>query len=407
MAAGQGEQIIMLRFGAPAAIRQQGLLEPHPAEGGVQGDHAPGQRPALLQVLAHPQAGAVPPPDQPQPGGRCAWRNQRRHQPAGASFFHLHGLAEHLQATGLPQCFQQDSQIFGGGIVDLGLLHQHALQLGGGGRLELAIRLQGLGQHEAQQIGAIQLAAAQPNPHPQGPVAGQGPEVPGPAGGEGQTRGGGELGGGETGGAGQGNPPGPGNLQHGRGRQGQQAMGGGHTAVAGGGSGAHQLIHTQVQQSGADAHHIHQGIDRPHLVEVHRLRRLAMHHPLRLGQQGEHPQHPLPQGRRQCRLLQLGAQAAPVAMDWLRLKGPHLQMEAAQPLAAPLLQLQPVTAAEPQGRQRLFDHIGGYPQIEQGRQKHVAGQARGAIDQGQGHVRPLPVPGQGVEPARDDPAGGP
>jgi hypothetical protein len=178
--------------------------------------------------------------------------------------------------------------------------------------------------------------------------------------------------------------------------------------VAGGGSGAHQLIHPQVQQSGADAHHIHQGIDRPHLVEVHRLRRLAMHHPLRLGQQGEHPEHPLPQGRCQCRLLQLGPQAAPVAMGWLGLQGLHRQVQAAQPLAAPLLQLQPVTAAEPEGRQRLVDHPGGHPQIKQGRQQHVAGQARGAVDQGQGHLRPLPVPlqapGQAKAQAQNDPA---
>jgi len=54
---------------------------------------------------------------------------------------------------------------------------------------------------------------------------------------------------------------------------------------------------SEILQCGRRAHHVGHGVERTHLVEVHILRRLAVHRPLRLGQQLEDPCREILPGR--------------------------------------------------------------------------------------------------------------
>ena len=118
---------------------------------------------------------------------------------------------------------------------------------------------------------------------------------------------------------------------------------------------AHQLLHPEVQQPGAHPHHVHQGIEGAHLVEVHLLGAVAVHRRLGLGQQAKHLQHPLPQGLGPSGFLQLAAQAAPEPMGRLGLQAHHLQMQAAQATAAALFKLQAVGPGQAEGGQGAID----------------------------------------------------
>jgi hypothetical protein len=55
----------------------------------------------------------------------------------------------------------------------------------------------------------------------------------------------------------------------------------------------------EIFQRGRRSHHVGQRVERPHLVEVHVFRRLAVHRPLRLGQQPEDPGREILPGRAQ------------------------------------------------------------------------------------------------------------
>ena len=160
-------------------------------------------------------------------------------------------------------------------------------------------------------------------------------------------------------------------------------MGRVHRAMARRRWGAHQLLHAEMQQPRAHPHHIHQGIHGPHLMEMHLLGAVAMHRPLRLRQLAKHRQHALLQRRLQGGRRDLLAQLPPEAMGGRGLQQLHLQVLAPQATAAALLQPQPKRPRQPQGRQGLLHRRRGQPQIKQGRQQHVAGQAGGAIHQGQ------------------------
>ena len=118
---------------------------------------------------------------------------------------------------------------------------------------------------------------------------------------------------------------------------------------------AHQLLHPEVQQPGAHPHHIHQGIEGAHLVEVHLLGAVAVHRRLRRCQQAKHLQHPLPQWLGPRGSLQLTAQIAPEPMGRLVLQAHHLQMQAAQATAAALFKLQAVGPGQAEGGQGAMD----------------------------------------------------
>ena len=117
------------------------------------------------------------------------------------------------------------------------------------------------------------------------------PEAVGPAGHQRQAGGGGEFGRRKAAAVGQGQPPPPGDFQHRWGRQGQQAMGGAHVAVASGWHTATHLAHPKMQQRGTDAHHIHQGVEGPDLMEMHCFRGMAMDPGFSLGQQQKNLPH--------------------------------------------------------------------------------------------------------------------
>ena len=322
------------------------------------------------------------PPHLPQGRGQLR-RQQGRDQGAEPALLHAERLAEHLHGSGLTQGLHQEGQILRRGVVDLGLLHQQGLNTLP--RRCPGARRQGLRQGEAQEIGAIQLPAAQAHPNPHGCSGGVGPETAGPAGHQGGAGGGGELAGGKSGAGGQGHAAQPGDLEHRRSGQGEQAMGRGHAAMAGGRGGAEQVVHPQMQQRRADPHHIHEGIEGPHLMKMHPLHRMAMHRRLGLGQQGEHRQHPLPQGGIQRGLGDPLAQLPPGPVGWVRLKALHRQVEAPQTAAAALLHHQPVTAGQAEGLQGLVQHRFRHLEIQEGGQQHVARQTGGAIEQGERH----------------------
>jgi hypothetical protein len=61
-------------------------------------------------------------------------------------------------------------------------------------------------------------------------------------------------------------------------------MGRPNRAAARGQSGKENLLNPQPIQPQAGSHHIHDRIDRPHLVELHLFWRNPMHRPFRLGQ---------------------------------------------------------------------------------------------------------------------------
>ena len=246
----------------------------------------------------------------------------------------------------------------------------------------LAGLLQRLGQADAQQVGTIEAAAAQAHPDPQGHRCRMGAETAGPAGRQRGAGGGGEFPGGKPLTGGQGHGAGPGDLEHGWSRQGQQTMGRADAAVAGGGIGADQLPDLEVQQGGTDPHHIDQRVEGTDFVEVHLLHRLAMHRRFGLRQQGEHREHPFLKRRIQRCCQDLEAQLAPTPVGWVDFQAFHRQVEAAQAAAAALLSHQPIAARQPEGRQGPMHNRRRHAQIQQGAEQHVAGQAGGAIQQG-------------------------
>ncbi len=238
------------------------------------------------------------PPDRPQ-GFRQIRSGQGRDQGARPPLLHQHRLAEHLHRPALPQGLREERQIFGRGVVDLGLLHQKGLT----GDVPLTgwpalcwgpARVQGVSHQEPQQVGPIEGMRPKAHPNHLGHEGRRGRELGGPARHQGQTRGGREFAGGEAGAACQRDRLPAGHLQHRGGWEGQQAVGGLHAAMAGGGDRADHRPGIQVQQPGAYPHHIHQGIEGPHLMEFHRLRGMAMDHRFGLRQALKHPQHPLP-----------------------------------------------------------------------------------------------------------------
>ena len=172
-------------------------------------------------------------------------------------------------------------------------------------------------------------------------------------------------------------------------------MGTGHAAMAGGRHAADQRVDAEMQQAGTDADDVDQRIQRPHLMELHLLGRMAVHRRLRRRQQGEHRQHLVAQGLRQRRLGQLAPQQLPGAMARLGLQGHHRQVQSPQSGTAALLQIEAIKIGQTQGRQGLVDHRWRQTQIQQGRQQHVARQTGGTVDQGEGHAAGLGSVGLG------------
>ena len=298
MTSGQLHQVVHLGFAQKGAIGTAAALDPHRPPGSIEADNLPGEHPALLQRLAHPQAAAQAPPDLAQ-RLRLLRMGQNGDQGAGPALLHLHGLAEHLHGAGAPQLLDQEGQVLSAGVIELGLLLQKGLTVGRGGiplarRSAAEVPAGGLGQHQPQQVGAIQCATAEADAHPRGQQGRRRPETLGQHRHQRQPRGGGEFGRGKIAAGGQRHSAAAGQLQHRRRWQGQAAVGGLHAAMAGRRHPTHQLLNAEMAQTGADPHHIHQGIDRPHLMEMHLLRCVAMHAGLRLGQQAEHRQHLLP-----------------------------------------------------------------------------------------------------------------
>jgi hypothetical protein len=126
-------------------------------------------------------------------------------------------------------------------------------------------------------------------------------------------------------------------LQHGGGRQGQLPVGGVDAAMARRGRSADQLGNAEVQQAHADPHHVDEGIDGPHLMEMDLFGGMAMDGRLRLRQQGEHLQHLLPELRFKGTGRQLLAQIAPLAVGRSHLQGLHGEGNAPQATAGSLL----------------------------------------------------------------------
>ena len=119
---------------------------------------------------------------------------------------------------------------------------------------------------------------------------------------------------------------------------------------------ADQRPHPQVQQTRTDPNDVHQGIESPHLMEVHLLRRMAVDRPLRLRQQGEDREHPLAQRGRQGGGEQPLPQGPPGPVVRLMLQGLHLQPAPAQATAVPLRDPDPVATLQAQGRQGAMHH---------------------------------------------------
>ena len=71
---------------------------------------------------------------------------------------------------------------------------------------------------------------------------------------------------------------------------GQHAVGRAHGAETGGHRAGPHLVHPQHLEGGARAHHVHDGVDAAHLVEVHLGHGPAVQAPLHLGQGVEHGQ---------------------------------------------------------------------------------------------------------------------
>ena len=115
-------------------------------------------------------------------------------------------------------------------------------------------------------------------------------------------------------------------------------MGGNYLAVARRRRRGQQVIDAEMKQAGTHPHHVHQGIHGTHLMEMHLLRRAAMHPGLGLRQALKHRHHPLAQGIRPGGSLQLGPQPGPMALRGRGLQQMHVQAATPQAGAASLLQ---------------------------------------------------------------------
>ena len=124
-----------------------------------------------------------------------------------------------------------------------------------------------------------------------------------------------------------------------------------HRAMARRRAGADQLVDAEMGQAGAHPHHIDQGIDGAHLMEMDPFGRLAMDLGLGLRQQAKHRQHPLLELGFEGGAGDRGLELRPVAMGRLRLQAAHGQVQAPQAATAPFLQINGVSPGQTEGRQ--------------------------------------------------------
>ena len=173
---------------------------------------------------------------------------------------------------------------------------------------------------------------------------------------------------------------GPRQLQHRRNRNGQEAVGGLHTAAAGRWWRTADPLGSEVIHRRTHAHHIHEGVDRPHLMEMDGVRGAAVHGGLRFRQGGEHRQHRLPEVRVQRGLLDPRLDFAPVPVRRIRLQAGHREPAPPQSTTALLAQIQPHQSGQADLGQGRLNHRHRNAEIQQCRQKHVAGQPGRAVD---------------------------
>ena len=291
-------------------------------------------------------------------------------------------MAGHIQSTGLPQLLRQQGDVLGGGIIDPGLLHHERLPAG------CRLRLAGcLHQQQPHQVGAIEAAMAETDANGGSGEQGWRRERLRQHRHQRQASGGGEFAFRQRWLVPQRQLMGPRQLQHRRNRNGQKAVGGLHTAAAGRWWRTADLLGSEVIHRRTHAHHIHKGIDRPHLMEMDGVRRTAVHGGLRFRQGGEHRQHPLAEAWVQGGLLDPRLDLAPVPVRRIRLQTGHREPASAQSTTALLAQIQPHQSLQADLGQRRLNHRHRHAEIKQCRQKHVAGQPGGAIDMESGGRR--------------------
>ena len=114
-------------------------------------------------------------------------------------------------------------------------------------------------------------------------------------------------------------------------------MGGGDAAAARRRRVAADPLRSYVMDCCADPHHINQGVNGAHLMEMHRLGGLAMDRGLRFGQSREHRQHRQHESGLQGGVLQAVADLRPMAMGRVRLQTDNTQATPPQATAAGLL----------------------------------------------------------------------
>ena len=157
-------------------------------------------------------------------------------------------------------------------------------------------------------------------------------------------------------------------------------MGGGDAAAARRRRVAADPLRSHVMDCCADPHHINQGVNGAHLMEMHRLGGLAMDRGLRFGQSREHRQHRLQELGLKGGVLQAVADLRPVAMRWVRLQPDNTEATPPQATAAGLLHVQAHQIFQPKLRQGSLDHLKRNPKVEKSRQQHVAGQSGRTVD---------------------------
>ena len=172
-------------------------------------------------------------------------------------------------------------------------------------------------------------------------------------------------------------------LDHRRRRIGDDSVGRPHHSEADRDRRTGHLVDTQHLERGTGTHHIDDGIDPAHLVEVDLIGRSAVEATLGGGEGPEHGQSPrLHSGRK----LGVGHQALDVGRgaNHRRLLDPHVDLGSTDSAPQHRLHLQrpPRQAQPPQDGCHLLDRRASVDQRAQG---HVAGDAGEAVEPGRGH----------------------
>jgi hypothetical protein len=137
-------------------------------------------------------------------------------------------------------------------------------------------------------------------------------------------------------------------------------------------------LHTERVEAGHRSHHVDEGVEVAHLVEVHRVDRNPVHARLRLGQPPEHGARPHLHAIRQGRTLDRLEHVAQGTEAPRRIRA-HREMRAVEPTSLDRLGLQ-APAVNLEARQGRLDLADLATRVDQGSEDHVPACSRRTVE---------------------------